>query len=637
MSRNAEVSTSIQDPSSPELTGSARMTVAVIGPNAAHRKVVSKALAGSETRAVREFIDYPAKLTDIQRLMEQQRFDVVMIDVDSDQSYALQVVQKFAAIENVMVMVYSMRNDQALLRSCLEAGARDFLPLPAEAVAEAERSLPPAPPDSVRPPQAPIPVQSASVEAARPIAPPDILKIPAPPAPEAPRPVPFAELVRPAPSPMPDILKSPAPDPQRPVPPVADFGRQAPAPMPDILKATPSNVQEITKAPSSAVESFYRAPMDLPESSRSLDLSARPAGLPSSELRTSPAAYDFSTSIEPPAVLRPQPVAPPANAPASDPTAADFAAWDNAWIRAAQPAAGNATESKRPGDMPTAKAKTGRLLGATPKTAPAPLPVEKAQPAEVPTFRAVDSSETASQGPDWKKWGLIAAVPVVLVVIGSLIFMRPSHPAATVEPQAQAPVQESSAVNTTTPAPSAPVTAKPSPAAMAVTPSPETSAPVRTVSPAMMDAQLSAPSRIAGTMKKPVSIEEAPPSGFTTGGIDGGAAMPSAVFGNQEKVRIVPGVSAISAGVAEGMLLHKTSPVYPQFAKEAHMSGTVVLAANITPSGMIEGLHVISGPEVFRGPALDAVRTWRYRPYKLNNQPVEVQTTIRLIFSLDQR
>lgn len=138
-------------------------------------------------------------------------------------------------------------------------------------------------------------------------------------------------------------------------------------------------------------------------------------------------------------------------------------------------------------------------------------------------------------------------------------------------------------------------------------------------------------------MKKPVSIEEAPPSGFTTGGIDGGAAMPSAVFGNQEKVRIVPGVSAISAGVAEGMLLHKTSPVYPQFAKEAHMSGTVVLAANITPSGMIEGLHVISGPEVFRGPALDAVRTWRYRPYKLNNQPVEVQTTIRLIFSLDQR
>lgn len=610
--------------------------MAVIGPNAAHRKVVSKALAGSDTRAVREFIDYPAKLTDIQRLMEQQRFDVVMIDVDSDQSYALQVVQKFAAIENVMVMVYSMRNDQALLRSCLEAGARDFLPLPAEAVAEAERSLPPAPPEPVRPPQTSFSAQSAPAETAHPVAPTDFLKTPAPLAPEAPRPVPpAAEFVRSVPSPMPDILKSPAPDGQRPVTPIADYGRPAPAPMPDILK-TPSNVQEITKAPSSALEGFYRAPMDLPEPSRSLDLNSRPAGLPSSELRNAPAAHDFNTSLETSAALRPQPVAPPANAPAADVAAADFAAWDNAWIRAAHPATGQAAETKpRPSEAPATKAKTGRLLGATPKATPAPAPVEKTQQTEVPTFRGVESSETAKQAPDWKKWGLIAAVPVVLVVIGSLIFMRPSHPAASAAPQVQAPVQDSSTVSPTVPAPSASAIAKPNPAAMAVTPSPDTPAPVKTVSPDMMDAQLSAPSRIA--MRKPSSADEAPPSGFTTGGIDGGAAMPSAVFGNQEKVRIVPGLSAISAGVAEGMLLHKTEPVYPQFAKEAHMSGTVVLAANITPGGMIEGLHVISGPEVFRGPALDAVRTWRYRPYKLNNQPVEVQTTIRLIFSLDQR
>jgi protein TonB len=46
---------------------------------------------------------------------------------------------------------------------------------------------------------------------------------------------------------------------------------------------------------------------------------------------------------------------------------------------------------------------------------------------------------------------------------------------------------------------------------------------------------------------------------------------------------------------------------------------------------------VISGPDIFRGPAMEAVKNWRYRPYKLNNQPVEVQTTIRVIFSVDQQ
>jgi protein TonB len=84
------------------------------------------------------------------------------------------------------------------------------------------------------------------------------------------------------------------------------------------------------------------------------------------------------------------------------------------------------------------------------------------------------------------------------------------------------------------------------------------------------------------------------------------------------------------------MLIHKTAPVYPEFAKAARVSGTILLIANISKTGAIEGLHVISGPAILRGPAMDAVKTWRYRPYMLDNQPVEVQTTIKVIFSLDQ-
>jgi protein TonB len=82
------------------------------------------------------------------------------------------------------------------------------------------------------------------------------------------------------------------------------------------------------------------------------------------------------------------------------------------------------------------------------------------------------------------------------------------------------------------------------------------------------------------------------------------------------------------------MLLNKTSPVYPPIAKAARVSGTVVLQATISKTGTIEGLKVISGPQMLQGAALEAVKTWRYRPYLLNNEPVEVDTTINVIFTL---
>jgi protein TonB len=91
---------------------------------------------------------------------------------------------------------------------------------------------------------------------------------------------------------------------------------------------------------------------------------------------------------------------------------------------------------------------------------------------------------------------------------------------------------------------------------------------------------------------------------------------------------------SISSGVMQGMLLLKTTPVYPPIAKAARVSGTVVLQATISKTGSIENLHVISGPAMLQQSALQAVRSWRYRPYLLNNEPVEVETTVNVIFSL---
>jgi peptidyl-prolyl cis-trans isomerase A (cyclophilin A) len=90
----------------------------------------------------------------------------------------------------------------------------------------------------------------------------------------------------------------------------------------------------------------------------------------------------------------------------------------------------------------------------------------------------------------------------------------------------------------------------------------------------------------------------------------------------------------ISAGVAAGMLAYHPAPAYPADAKKAGVSGRVELDARIATDGTIKDLSVVAGPQLLQQPALDAVKTWRYRPYLLNGEPVEVRTTINVIFTL---
>ena len=95
-----------------------------------------------------------------------------------------------------------------------------------------------------------------------------------------------------------------------------------------------------------------------------------------------------------------------------------------------------------------------------------------------------------------------------------------------------------------------------------------------------------------------------------------------------------PGRLAISSGVSAGLLLAPIQPVYPPIAKAAHVEGTVVVEAVISKTGTIESLHVVSGPAMLQNAALDAIRAARYRPFRLNNEPTEVQTTITVNFRM---
>lgn len=90
----------------------------------------------------------------------------------------------------------------------------------------------------------------------------------------------------------------------------------------------------------------------------------------------------------------------------------------------------------------------------------------------------------------------------------------------------------------------------------------------------------------------------------------------------------------VSSGVAEGMLIRQIKLQYPAAAKLARVEGRVLLQAVIGKDGAIENLHVISGHPLLVSAAIDAVRQWRYQPYFLNGEPVEVETQIVVNFLL---
>lgn len=89
-------------------------------------------------------------------------------------------------------------------------------------------------------------------------------------------------------------------------------------------------------------------------------------------------------------------------------------------------------------------------------------------------------------------------------------------------------------------------------------------------------------------------------------------------------------------GVAQGLILHRVAPVYPPQAKRDRVQGAVVLAAIIGKDGTIAHLSVLSGPRELVDAAVGAVQQWRYRPYILNGEPTEVDTTITVSFTLKQ-
>jgi periplasmic protein TonB len=128
------------------------------------------------------------------------------------------------------------------------------------------------------------------------------------------------------------------------------------------------------------------------------------------------------------------------------------------------------------------------------------------------------------------------------------------------------------------------------------------------------------------------------PTWIALGSEGSGGGNPDGVFhgssANPTVVQAQVGLKHISSGVAIGLLIRKVTPEYPSIARTIRLGGTVVLQATISKSGSIENLRVMSGPALLQQAAVDAVRQWRYRPYLLNGEPVEVETTVNVEFTL---
>jgi len=304
------------------------------------------------------------------------------------------------------------------------------------------------------------------------------------------------------------------------------------------------------------------------------------------------------------------------------------------------------------------------------KIVPKPLEPERSEINEVeaPAFASLGgiSTEPASGGS--KKTILIAAAILVAVAaVGYVGWTKMQSPGAasvapsvsprTVPAQLQPPATQPSqspaqnVVSTATPSQqdsALPVEQGPD-ITLSTTdthpPAPKKSSAIvapNTVIRAQLDAQTTAPLVVKNEAPAPVPSTPAEPepeqppapgsldsSNANSQAISGIMSTPAAALPHQSSQQL-----KVSQGVSQGLLIKSVPPTYPALARQMRVQGSVELLANIGKDGSIAKVTVISGDSVLAHAAIDAVKQWKYKPYYLDDQPVEIQTQITVNFKL---
>jgi periplasmic protein TonB len=180
-------------------------------------------------------------------------------------------------------------------------------------------------------------------------------------------------------------------------------------------------------------------------------------------------------------------------------------------------------------------------------------------------------------------------------------------------------------------------------------PPPPAAAPVKVVKQIQTDivnGELRTPTKIPNKVKI-IKEDEAPPPAMASAGVMGGVpgGVPGGSMGGvmgsilNSTPTVAPKIATpqrvrVSSGVSTGMLVRKVPPSYPPLARQARIQGTVILQATISKEGSIENLQLISGHPMLAPAAIEAVKQWKYKPYLLNGEPVEVETQVQVNFTL---
>ena len=130
------------------------------------------------------------------------------------------------------------------------------------------------------------------------------------------------------------------------------------------------------------------------------------------------------------------------------------------------------------------------------------------------------------------------------------------------------------------------------------------------------------------------SGDETAPSVSEIAPADNGGALSNLVGGAGAAPAPVLQTPTISQGVSQGLLVKKISPVYPASSLQMHVEGEVKLLATVSKAGNISAVKILNGDPGLARAGVDAVKQWKYKPYLLNGEPVEIQTEITLNFKL---
>ena len=136
------------------------------------------------------------------------------------------------------------------------------------------------------------------------------------------------------------------------------------------------------------------------------------------------------------------------------------------------------------------------------------------------------------------------------------------------------------------------------------------------------------------TPQAPKAAQLAPPTITVADSNLSSPTLASIVSTNVAVPQPTPGTLRISQGVSQGLIIKKVAPTYPPTALQLRRQGTVEVLATINKNGAISSIKVLSGDPVLAKSATDSVRQWKYRPYLLNGEPVEIETQITINFKL---